>query len=404
MDHLNFSDGIMVMKYTTSARELLSVGLVLVLVLQAGCTDPSVDEEVQEDPTESATLHFDEVATLDGEEWAFGEIVALTRTPDGHLFVADAMAREVIVIDSDGREVRRLGGEGQGPGEFVTLDDLALHPEGVLALDSRRRSVHVLTLDGALVRSGGWEAGERVSALLDGVSGPIGLHLSVPSSPEPGVTHPAGAFVRFDDDLGFLPLPGIPDPIRAPRGVDCATLSGWIHPFSTRLKEWHGRFAELPDGRIATALDGEFAIVFHEPGEGVAVDTLRRAWPRVPIDRDEWESKLNIAEVREGLEPGDDLVMPNDHDASCPPDEMVPDALPMIRSLFSDGTGRLWIEAYHPDGLVLSVYDPEGGWVGYGRIPHRDIRVTPHASGDDLWVVAVDEFGSQSVVQYRVRE
>lgn len=40
----------------------------------------------------------------------------------GHIYVLGGVEQRVYVIDSDGRLIRTLGHEGQGPGEFESLD------------------------------------------------------------------------------------------------------------------------------------------------------------------------------------------------------------------------------------------------------------------------------------------
>jgi DNA-binding beta-propeller fold protein YncE len=63
-------------------------------------------------------------------EWAAGKPVGLTVGPDGHLWVADTHYHRVIVYDFAGREVKRFGTRGSGPGEFDLVTDVAFDAAG----------------------------------------------------------------------------------------------------------------------------------------------------------------------------------------------------------------------------------------------------------------------------------
>ena len=52
---------------------------------------------------------------------AFGDVVSLAASRDGVLYVADKLAREIVVFDESGTFVRRMGRRGEGPGEFRHL-------------------------------------------------------------------------------------------------------------------------------------------------------------------------------------------------------------------------------------------------------------------------------------------
>lgn len=52
---------------------------------------------------------------------AFGDVVSLAASRDGVLYVADRLAREIVVFDETGTFVRRMGRRGDGPGEFRHL-------------------------------------------------------------------------------------------------------------------------------------------------------------------------------------------------------------------------------------------------------------------------------------------
>ena len=57
---------------------------------------------------------------------SFGSIKDVEVDDAGRIYVLDDRAREVVVLDSLGKLLGRIGGPGRGPGEFVGPDAVAL--------------------------------------------------------------------------------------------------------------------------------------------------------------------------------------------------------------------------------------------------------------------------------------
>jgi hypothetical protein len=95
-------------------------------------------------------------------EYVFGAIEAFTLGPDNSVFVGEDQGTiaEVRQFDSTGRYLRTFGRKGMGPGEFRSVDDIALHPDGrVLVLDGSDRSINVYAPDGRYLTK--WSLGNR---------------------------------------------------------------------------------------------------------------------------------------------------------------------------------------------------------------------------------------------------
>lgn len=69
------------------------------------------------DPTPRTVL----TATTDDGEPRFGGVTWATRLPDGALVVADGYDLAIRIFDTDGKERRRFGRSGRGPGEFTII-------------------------------------------------------------------------------------------------------------------------------------------------------------------------------------------------------------------------------------------------------------------------------------------
>lgn len=59
-----------------------------------------------------------------------GKPIGMTVHPDGRLFVADTHYSRVVIFDRDGRELGRFGEQGDGPGQFRLVTDVAIDSKG----------------------------------------------------------------------------------------------------------------------------------------------------------------------------------------------------------------------------------------------------------------------------------
>ncbi|MDX1394591.1 MAG: hypothetical protein R3195_09370 [Gemmatimonadota bacterium] len=79
----------------------------------------------------------------------FTEIVGAAITSHGELVVADAGPSELRFFDADGAHVRTVGGQGEGPGEFVALARLATRGDSLIAWSQRGFRFSVFEEDGS---------------------------------------------------------------------------------------------------------------------------------------------------------------------------------------------------------------------------------------------------------------
>ena len=75
------------------------------------------------------------------------------RLPDGRIAVADDGSRELRIYGANGALVRKLGGEGEGPGEFNSVILIGLLGDSLVAVDRRLRRVSLLHPDEGFSRS-----------------------------------------------------------------------------------------------------------------------------------------------------------------------------------------------------------------------------------------------------------
>ena len=83
-------------------------------------------------------------------EWTSGKPVGLTVGPDGNLWVPDTHYHRIIVYTPDGKEVRRFGTRGEGPGQFDLPTDIAFDPAGRVYIAEYGGNDRVQVFDPAL--------------------------------------------------------------------------------------------------------------------------------------------------------------------------------------------------------------------------------------------------------------
>ncbi|MCY3610947.1 MAG: hypothetical protein OXH51_05375 [Gemmatimonadetes bacterium] len=83
----------------------------------------------------------------------------------GGLAVANAGSTEVLLLAGDGSLARRVGGQGEGPGEFMAVTSLIKTPAGFLVYDARLGRINEFTEAGDFVTSGTLSSESRVADL-----------------------------------------------------------------------------------------------------------------------------------------------------------------------------------------------------------------------------------------------
>jgi hypothetical protein len=95
-----------------------------------------------------------ELGVMEGDpDYSFEDVIGTLHLPSGSLAVADAGSDRISIFSPDGRFVRRVGGRGEGPGEFRDLAALyATGSDTIQAGDGMARTLLVFDPSGAYVR------------------------------------------------------------------------------------------------------------------------------------------------------------------------------------------------------------------------------------------------------------
>ncbi len=103
-----------------------------------------------------ASLPMDEAFRIGGAAargWqALGYVPTVSFDERGHLYVLDADQATVLVVDDSGGLVRRIGGRGEGPGEFASAGKLLVSRDStVVIFDAGRQVYHAFSPRGSFV-------------------------------------------------------------------------------------------------------------------------------------------------------------------------------------------------------------------------------------------------------------
>lgn len=283
----------------------------------------------------------------------FDRVVSPFVLPDGRLVVPLGGSNDIRIFDQGGAFVGRLGGGGEGPGEFRYLSDAWPRGDTIEALDGRLRRITRFLPDGAVevvpIQGGAYP--DLVSAL-----GPLGEGWAVGgvASGRPG-QRDVLTFHHFDRDgahLGELAASG--GIVRYARGPEPMSPRSVFRSDGTLL--YFGDTLEplIRGVRSPGIVDVEITWVPESrTAEDVFAEVIEEAVSRARPDRAE--------ETRERLR-------------TAP----VSDQLSVFWDFLVDPAGFIWIQPYQPTAHAFAVGATYVGGVGSGgiwRVMTRDGRV-----------------------------
>lgn len=91
------------------------------------------------------------IGSLSGPD-AFGLVESVAVDSAGRIYVLDSLNRRVRIYTPEGELLTETGGEGEGPGEFSSPEDLELTADGRVLVADRDREVEVFRLEGGRLR------------------------------------------------------------------------------------------------------------------------------------------------------------------------------------------------------------------------------------------------------------
>ncbi|MFT5434891.1 MAG: hypothetical protein ACI9OJ_005607 [Myxococcota bacterium] len=378
----------------------------LTVLLASGCT-ADVQESVDGISVERAAVDAMEIVRVSGTTapWSvdtllqigspglgdtpapdeFGRVTSVALGPDGLIYVADAINREIRVFDRSGAFVRALGRQGEGPGEFGGVQAIAWAGSTLLSMDSNVGRI------GEWSVSGEWLGQRPHPGRVSGSPTLIRFYLSESGTPyswslRPRPTGSERVYVRqgadSSGDTTGQKMANLDGPAAF---VVCEEASGGITTFPIPFMPF---LRQTPaDGGHLVLTDGaDYRIAWVGP-EGDTVRVLERQVEPDLVDAAQWGE-----EVQPFLDFKDERS-----DARCRPARMDrPTAKPAILELYHDGTGNLWVETWRAGVRWFDVYDSELQPLRTVPAPAPG-RVTPYLSDLEALVVVTDSLDVQYV-------
>lgn len=417
-------------------RDVMGAWAMLALSAGALAGQQVVELPAEDKPLASALDEVFRIGSFDGETWeTFGDVGGVAFDGAGNLYVYDAQASRVVMVDPSGGFVREIGQPGEGPGELRMPAGFTVFRDGsVVIADMAHRAYSLFGSDGeyersvsmgesGMIRIGDMDPDPRGGAVYAGGGGRV--MMSVSSGPGGGLageatTRPVER-IGLDGDVAeattvvdaWLPPRGGPTELRG-GGVSLSMQMAGPRTFEPGLL-----LGALPEGGVAYADSSTYTVKVTD-AEGVLQRVLRRPMrPRPVTERmEEAEKARQLADLEAGDGPrlrvmtnspgggsraiGGDAIkemMRNRIDQL----EFYPE-LPVLMDLATGWNGKIWVvrRGEEPtEAGAVDVLTPAGQYVG--TFAAGDLRL-PWAFGPEGLVafVETDDFDVPTVVVKRL--
>lgn len=316
------------------------------------------------------------IGEIEGEEpYMLHRVGRFARLADGRIVVGNHGSSEVRVFDASGGHLVSWGGEGEGPGEFMSMVHAAPWPgDSIVAWYSSGLGISVFDTDGNYGRSFVLQSGEEESW----------------RGPRPIAARADGTILS----------------IRDPEGADTAVIEIWnadgtlsaslgTHPHREVIvttNERGSRELSLPAyGReLVTGQWGDLVVAGHTTryeirafgGDGTLARIVRREHvPRVPTQEDreayiEEQLAMYATFTGRSLGPQERARLEQMRVELRKSFESMPlaETFPAFSTILSDAAGNLWIREYdfpreERPAPLWTVFDPDGRVLGFIETP-----------------------------------
>lgn len=340
----------------------------------------------------------------------FAEVFEFDVAADGGLFVFDQSNRTLLLFDSTGALVRRIGRRGAGPGEFASNNGMVVLPDGRLALwDSQNARVSFFTPGGDFVSSWVVPAGFSTgNGLSSDRSGQLFTTRPVTDRREGEILGRMG--LRRFDAAGALTDSLIPPDLPWSRVTYVASRGGGTSETGPMhaprfIWKWH------PHGHFVSVSTERYVIESSRPGRALRIE---RDGPRIAVS--DAERAVDVARITFQLRNVDPAWTFNG-----PP---IPAEKPPVAGLDLARDGRIWVRVSVPsveipeaerepaqenrmpprhhrdESVTYEVFEADGRFVGRVVLPWRATWM--QADGNQVWFIDRDEDGLPAVVRARI--
>jgi hypothetical protein len=326
----------------------------------------------------------------------YGDIVV---GDDGHVYVLDSKAQHIKKFDSNGKFLKLIGREGQGPGEFSRPSGLVCSGDKLVAWDMRAFRYSLFTLDGKPIKSvrhSFIEQGnpQKMRALPSGefVVGIEKVHFD-PKTPQDF------SIVLYSPDMDQVKtiyerqvwrnIWGIPDAGNIP-----LPFAAYVH--------WD----VTPKGKIVIGYSDKYEIGIYDK-EAVEIASISHAFEPMKVAKQDREFFFKSVSYTRSSPDG--AVTTTEPPPAFKEYVKFPEFKPAFAHLVVDSDGNILVCPYGEDKKEeyksFDAFDPEGNFIGRVRIESEHSFLSfGNAQIIDgcFWVREYDNHGYQKIIKYRI--
>jgi hypothetical protein len=327
----------------------------------------------------------------------------------GRVYIADHGANHIKVFGADGRFMKTIGREGEGPGEFLGPEFVEIGAGRIYVWESMSRRISVLDAEGKYLASASFTPGSfgifiRMRVLPDG---------RLAALYERGL--PEGAQSRIPDSqeqvVEILSAEAKPVRVIYEKKVRSSQLA-WNAEYKAYVRvpfPYHPGVVMdvLPSGAVAAGMNDKYELEILDPDKG-RLRSFAQSWTPIKIvDRDKQD---HFSRFRMVVYQGDvKTVLPKAPDHIVKNTEF-PKFFPPYSNIITDGEGNIWAQVHVESRAsdVFDVFDPRSGLLARitveGAPLGRDFAgsVSSRFVGAALWRIERDKDEYASLVKYRL--
>ena len=357
------------------------------------------------------------IGALEGaEELTFGQVGRVAPGPNGSVDIFDGQAIALRRFDSTGRFVKKVGGRGQGPGEYEQLLGMHTLSDGrLVTYDGRNSRLTTYSPDGEPVDT--WPLQLPVRMFSDNAFAADRTDHVYVMTARPGAQQGppnSSILLRIGTDGKIV------DTLDVPRWTPSAEVRGLC------LAPNH-RWTLHPSGQFLRGISSAYSLDLRQP-DGKVLRIQRAAEP-VPFESGE-RSELE-ADIANSGPPIESMSISA---GKAPvieygPRQTIPQSKPFFRNLVAGADGRIWVqrhtraekvdpakETVRPacnvdrkgdppvitwrEPNVWDVFEENGTYLGAVAVPPR--TTLRAINGDTVWGVQRGDSDEEYVVRFRL--
>ena len=332
-----------------------------------------------------------------GPERDFTRILSVLPFANGSSIIADQGSQEITLFDQRGRFLRRIGRNGQGPGEFVQLRSVGLLGDTLWIIDGAERRTSFFSLDGKPLATVRTELGRFITAVLRNdaslglASANFGSGKELRDSVLPVLlTSRAG---RTADTIAWAPAKN--DNVVLPRSDGGFSIAKqFFSDAGLILVSPNSNAFFVVDRSVASHRDGASFSIAALALNGDTVWYRSYAYEPKTVAKSQVDSLLAAIETR--------FLRAGHTRAEIKRALFIPQFYPPITSGVAGADGSLWLRREEGrDSTHYWIIDKQGRRVGQVNLP---TSVTLMAAAESMvWAVRRDEFDVPTVVRYRIQ-